>query len=104
MMAQNQPNVKTEAANNKNEFSFLDKTQKDIQELRTQQGFINAEVTGIKARIDKVETSIAVVSSQANSWFTGDVGYISIVGAIVLLAIVITSFFQYQIEQLKKKI
>lgn len=103
-MAQNQPNVKTEAANNKNEFSFLDKTQKDIQELRTQQGFINAEVTGIKARIDKVETSIAVVSSQANSWFTGDVGYISIVGAIVLLAIVITSFFQYQIEQLKKKI
>lgn len=98
-----QQTVKTEAVNN-TQYGIFDKSYKDIQELRTQQGLINAEVTGIKARIDKVETSIAVVSSQANSWFTGDVGYISIVGAIVLLAIVITSYFQYQIEQLKKKI
>ena len=101
-MAQQQT-VKTEVANSI-QYGIFDKSYKDIQELRTQQGLINAEVTGIKARIDKVETSIAVVSSQANSWFTGDVGYISIVGAIVLLAIVITSYFQYQIEQLKKKI
>lgn len=98
-----QQTAKTEPVNNEVRFGFLDKTQKDIQELRTQQGLINAEVTGIKARVDKVETSIAVVSSQANSWFTGDVGYISIVGAIVLLSIMITSYFQYQIAQIKKK-
>lgn len=97
--------VKTEPVN---KFGIFDKTQKDIQELRTQNGFINAEIVGMKARVDRVETSIAAVNETISNTglqiFSGEVGSLSILLICSLLAIGISSYFQYQIAKLKKVI
>lgn len=80
--------------------------QKDIEQLRNQTGLLNAQVTGIQAKIEKVEMSMAIInkeiSNSGTQIFSGDIGITSLIVICFLLGTSITTYFQFQIAKLRK--
>lgn len=92
-------------------FPFNIEIAKDVKELKKQVGLINADVTGIEARISKIEMDIKaqagminrISSNSGTQIFSGEVSVVAIAGlGVVLIAIVWGGYYYKRSIEYKK--
>ena len=77
---------------------------REVQQLKQQVGLINADVTGIESRIHNLEMQVnaqagiinKISQNSGTQIFTGDVAAVTVVGLVILVAVLVWGGFYYQ--------